>query len=342
MGAAGAANPYFELPGKLRGFRRSHSLFPRRSRADYAGHVTATPSRDRFEGCLLGLALGDALGAPHEGGPLERLLWRAIGTTGGRMRWTDDTQMALDVAESLVARRAVDPADLARRFADGYRWSRGYGPGTAQVLRRIGRGMDWREAARSVHPHGSYGNGGAMRAPVVGLFWCTRRGELATAARAVAAVTHAHPLGIEGALLLAHAGADAVLGLDAAALLASCTTLGLSPPFAERLEVARAWTETGAAPTAPEVRDRLGNDVSALGSCVSALYVATRFLRASFADMHAFAVAMGGDVDTIAAMAGALWGAGNGAAALPQAELARVEQLPRLRATAAALHAAMP
>lgn len=96
------------------------------------------PPADRFTGCLLGLALGDALGAPFEGGPIERAVWRIIGRTrDGRMRWTDDTQMSLDLAESLVANRALDLDDLAARFAKSYRWSRGYGPGAAKLLRRI-------------------------------------------------------------------------------------------------------------------------------------------------------------------------------------------------------------
>jgi poly(ADP-ribose) glycohydrolase ARH3 len=64
---------------------------------------------DRFEGCLLGLALGDALGARHEGGVAERFLWSLIGSTrGGRMRWTDDTQMSVDIAESLLAKGGLD------------------------------------------------------------------------------------------------------------------------------------------------------------------------------------------------------------------------------------------
>ena len=130
---------------------------------------------DQFEGCLLGLALGDALGAPFEGGFLERLLWRFLGrTAAGHARWTDDTQMSKDTAESLVANGALDPDDLARRFAASYRWSRGYGPGTAKMLKRIARGADWRSANRSVYPQGSFGNGGAMRAPVVGLFYAER------------------------------------------------------------------------------------------------------------------------------------------------------------------------
>jgi poly(ADP-ribose) glycohydrolase ARH3 len=84
-------------------------------------------SLSKYQGALLGLALSDALGAPHEGGILERTLWRLIGRTpDGRMRWTDDTQMSLDLGESLVAHRGFHADDVARRFALGYRWDRGF------------------------------------------------------------------------------------------------------------------------------------------------------------------------------------------------------------------------
>jgi poly(ADP-ribose) glycohydrolase ARH3 len=52
--------------------------------------------RERFRGGVLGLALGDALGAPFEGGIIERCTWRCIcAATGTKLRWTDDTQMSL-------------------------------------------------------------------------------------------------------------------------------------------------------------------------------------------------------------------------------------------------------
>src|SRR5262245_48533802 len=159
---------------------------------------------DRFAGCLLGLALGDALGARFEGGPLERFVWRIIGKTReGRLRWTDDTQMSLDFAESLIANAKLEPDDLAARFARSYRWSRGYGPGASKLLRRIARGNRWRDANRSIHPGGSFGNGGAMRASIGGLFFQSRADELVETARIAASITHAHPLGIEGAVLVA-------------------------------------------------------------------------------------------------------------------------------------------
>src|SRR5262245_17056205 len=119
---------------------------------------------DQYVGCLLGLATGDALGAPYEGGVLERLAWRILQCRAvGSLRWTDDTQMSLDLAESLLAEGEVRPDALARRLAAGYRWSRGYGPGAAKVLKRIRRGEPWQAATKAVYAAGSYGNGAAMR-----------------------------------------------------------------------------------------------------------------------------------------------------------------------------------
>ncbi len=159
---------------------------------------------DRIVGSVLALALGDAFGAPYEGGILERAVWALIGRRHGKRRWTDDTQMTVDVIESLVACRRVDQNDLARRFSQSYRWSRGYGPSTARVLKRIRRGQPWDAASRSIYRNGSFGNGGAMRAPAIGLFFATENEDkLIDAACASAAVTHAHPLGREGAVLIA-------------------------------------------------------------------------------------------------------------------------------------------
>jgi poly(ADP-ribose) glycohydrolase ARH3 len=302
---------------------------------------TSAATRDRFEGCLLGLALGDALGAPYEGGPLERLLWRALGTTdAGEMRWTDDTQMSIDLAESLVACGKVDPDDVARRFAASYRWSRGYGPSAAKVLKRIRAGADWRQASRSVHSGGSFGNGAAMRAPVVALFSAAMPDALVDATRATAIVTHAHPLGVDGAIAIAAATSEALAGRDGDAVLDAAATACSLEPYVARFALARAWLRDQPEPAPRDVARGLGNGIAAADSCVTAVYVAARFLRAPFAAMHAFVVAGRGDVDTIAAMAGAIWGAANGAAALPAEPLARLEQRERIRALAGSLHEA--
>lgn len=301
--------------------------------------MTTHPSAAQFEGCLLGLALGDAWGAPHEGGPLERLVWRFIGTTSkGEKRWTDDTQMSLDIAESLVEKGALDADDLARRFAAGYRWSRGYGPGAAKLLERIARGADWQHANRSIYPEGSFGNGGAMRAPVVGIFYADRLDELAAAARLSASITHAHPLGMEGAVLIAFATALAARGERPLGVLRGAAARCALDPFTTRLQTAMSWLQSPDPPPAKDVSRHLGNGIAAGESVVTAVYIALRFLEGRFDDMLDFVVACRGDVDTIGAMAGAVWGAANGSTRLPQDKLAALEQRARLTAVAAALH----
>jgi poly(ADP-ribose) glycohydrolase ARH3 len=296
--------------------------------------------RERFEGCLLGLALGDALGAPYESGPVERLLWRLIGRTRqGHMRWTDDTQMSVDVAESLLATSTLDADDLTHRFASSYRWSRGYGPGAARLLKRIARGADWREANRSVYPDGSFGNGGAMRAPIIGLFYAGRLEDLNAAARLSARITHAHPLGLEGAVLMAFATAWALRGSKPLEIMENSASHCELQAFTTRLEIAIQWLRAGNEPPAREVARQLGHGIAVGESCVTALYAALRFMDRSFLEMQAFVIGCRGDVDTIGAMAGAIWGAAKGLGSLPSGPLSKLEQREKLMVLAAALHA---
>src|SRR5262249_29241197 len=277
---------------------------------------------DRFAGCMLGLATGDALGAPYEGGLLERLVWRFIGrTSDGCLRWTDDTQMALDLAESLLNEDGVRPDALAKRFASSYRWSRGYGPGAARVLKRIRRGEPWETAAKAVYAEGSYGNGAAMRAPVLALFFARDRDGLIAAARSSARVTHAHPLGVEGAVLIALAAHALLEGRPAAQVLDIVRTECSAPQISERMKTVRSWMESQEMPSPREVATKLGNGITAPTSCPTALYVALRHMKTSFEAMMEFIIACRGDVDTIGAMAGALWGIVNGAERLPQVRL---------------------
>lgn len=296
--------------------------------------------RERFEGCLLGLALGDAMLAPYEGGWLERLVWRCIGTTqSGERRWTDDTQMSLDLAQSLVERGEVDGDDLAQRFARSYRWSRGYGPAAARMLRRIARGQHWQQANRSVYHEGSFGNGGAMRAPMIGLFHAEHPNKLAVAAAAQAQVTHAHPEGIEGAVLIATATAAALQAVEPMAILTAVAQCRLSSTFAGRWRIACGWLGAAKETSPGDVRKQLGNGMAAAQSCITAIYLAVRFQSAPFAALQAFLIEVGGDADTLGAMSGAIWGARNGVAALPRFDLARLEQRERLFEVARALHA---
>jgi ADP-ribosyl-[dinitrogen reductase] hydrolase len=82
--------------------------------------------QDRYTGSLLGLAVGDALGAPIEFSPPGSFKPLSDMIAGGpfnlqRGQYTDDTTMALCIAESLIAKRAFDPVDQLERFVRWYR-----------------------------------------------------------------------------------------------------------------------------------------------------------------------------------------------------------------------------
>lgn len=288
---------------------------------------------DRFVGSMLGLALADALGAKYEGGLVGRLIWKAVGgEVGGLLRWTDDTQMAIGLAESLVECKGLDADRLAKRWADNMEGMRGYGPGTRKLLRLIKAGVHWREANRSVFAEGSYGNGAAMRAAPLGLLYHRNIDELRRATELGSAITHRHPLGIEGAVLIARAVAMALEGdLDLDALRGFCTR----EEYRGRLVLAKELLAGN--PSKTQVRRQLGNRVLAHESAVTAVYAFCRFPD-DFQAMVQYIIELGGDTDTIGAMAGGIFGAKNGVGALPAELLVRLEQRQQIEALARKLH----
>jgi ADP-ribosylglycohydrolase len=147
---------------------------------------------------------------------------------------------------------------------------------------------------------------------------------------------------MEGAVAVASATLAALEGRDARAILDGASGSVTSRAFTDKFAVAAEWLASGRAPDAREVRGRLGSGMLATESCVTAVYLAARFADASFSELLAFAAACGGDVDTVSAMAGAVWGARRGVDALPEAALERLEDCARIARIATALHAAAP
>ncbi len=165
---------------------------------------------DRFIGCLLGLAVGDALGANFEGQSAESIRKRfptvrhlIQNPPAGELWYTDDTQMAIGVAETLVACGCIDERQLCQRFAANYVPGRGYGRGARVILEAMIEGDDHKWLAKNHFPGGSFGNGAAMRVAPVGLMFHHDTGRLWEEAKLSALPTHTHPLGIEGAQLSA-------------------------------------------------------------------------------------------------------------------------------------------
>ncbi len=291
------------------------------------------------QGCLLGLALGDALCAPYEGGIVERLAWKIVGKTrSGKLRWTDDTQMSLDIANSLIERGCLDQEHLSRTFSLSYRWSRGYGPGTKRLLKKIQEGAKWSDINCSIYPQGSYGNGAAMRVPVISIFFYNKKDQFVNAIYDSAVVTHAHPLAVEGAGLIASATLYALDSLDPIMIFEKSSIFCSTDGYNKRLNIARKWIENNKNPKPRDIVLHLGNGIAAVESCVTALYIAVRFMDNQFVDMTDFISCCAGDTDTIGAMAGAIWGARNGVDNLPNELLDVIEQSSKIKGLANQLY----
>lgn len=287
--------------------------------------------KDRFTGCLLGLALGDAMGAPFEGSPPGG---KSLARLPSLLRYTDDTEMALGVAESLTARRGLDPGHMAGTFARNFNPARGYGPGTTAVLNLIQRGVPWDRANRAVFPEGSFGNGAAMRAAPIGLFCWKDPVRLKEVTFGASAVTHDHPLAKEGALLITHAVALILQDKPPGEILDALMGVPEIKEYKDKLHsvgrLLKADEDTG------EVIHSLGHGIEALESAPTAIYAFLRY-GSDYLETIEFCLSLGGDTDTISAMAGALAGAYLGRGGLPSEFLERLEDRGRIEALAVGL-----
>ena len=180
-----------------------------------------------------------------------------------------------------------------------------------------------------------------MRASPVGLFFAAdSEEEIVNAASAAAAVTHSHPLGREGAALVALATALAFNDTSSKEIIERLCQCAESPEFLSRLHKAGAWIQTENKVAPHSVAVELGNGILAVESCVTAVYLALAFRNRFFDELLEYAIRLRGDVDTIAAMACAIWGASRGVDGLPQVRLEQLEQCGRLKALARSLSAA--
>jgi ADP-ribosylglycohydrolase len=160
---------------------------------------------------LEGLSVGDGFGQKSFWLGKESLARRDLPPE--TWQWTDDTQMALSIVETLREFDRIDQDSLAASFAHRYAQqpSRGYGGGARRLLQRIAGGEDWRQVAPQLFPGGSYGNGGAMRVGPIGGYFSGDPSRAAREGKLSAEVTHAHPEGQVGAMGVAAAAAIAAM-----------------------------------------------------------------------------------------------------------------------------------
>ncbi len=272
---------------------------------------------DRALGAVVGSAVGDALGAPFEFGPEDAFSARfpAAGHGGemcGGGGWdpgeaTDDTQMAVLVAESLLECGGLGLPDVFRRFQ---RWAaaepKDIGLQTEAVL---SSGDPW-DLAASLHFRTSQraaGNGALMRAaPSAVYFAPLGRDATMDAARRLAALTHGDRAAWEGTAVFHELVRVALAGDDPVAAVAA-TLDAVHPGHRDRY----------ATVLAPDWHPDLATEFNgAVWPCLGSALWALRTTD-GYEDAVRAAIDLGGDTDTVAAVTGGLAGAVHGIGAVP-------------------------
>lgn len=327
---------------------------------------------ERFSGCMLGLAIGDALGYPVEFMNRAEIA-KAHGPQGitgfVEDRWhkkglySDDTQMTIAVAKALLA-ADLDDLDsimlhIKREFIDWANSSennRAPGQTCMDGCREMQLGQHW---FASGDPY-SKGCGAAMRAAPIGLVFFSDLPRLVTVARAVAICTHAHPTALASSIAAAGAVAFALRDEAAGGLVTHLLGLlnqdrGLKG-FADRVshdplqeQTRLLETMESVLATPPDTAfDVLGGGWIGEEAVAGALYCFLRapndfratVLTAANASLSDQGNSKGRcDSDSIACIAGGLAGAYNGVAAIPSEWIESVENRDLLLELAARLAA---
>ncbi len=269
---------------------------------------------DRYRGCLLGLAAGDALGttlefkSPGSFKPIKDIVG------GGPFalkpgQWTDDTSMALCLAESLIERQGFDPVDQLERYLRWYREGHLSSTGSCfdignTVRMALSRFQETHEPYCGSTDPMSAGNGSIMRLAPVPLFYARNPREAIDRAGESSRTTHGAQTAVDACRYLGGLIVGAVNGCTKEELLSE----NYSP-------VSDYWDEN---PTAPEIAEiaagsfkrREPPEIMGTGYVVKSLEAALwAFYRGkSFKEGCLLAVNLGDDADTTGAVYGQLAG----------------------------------
>ena len=279
--------------------------------------------KDRYRGSLLGLAVGDALGttlefkAPGTFEPLSEMVG------GGPFKlqpgqWTDDTSMALCLAESLVECNGFDPQDQMERYRRWYR--EGYlsstdtcfdiGNTVRSAIHAFEKTGEAYSGSTDLH---SAGNGSIMRLAPVSLFYGRQPQKAIECARESSRTTHGTQAALDACEYLAGLILGAFAGLDKEELLApyfSPIPGRETQKYSSEIDAVAAGSYKTKHP--PEIRGS-GYVVESLEAALWAFHRSS-----SFEEGALMAVNLGDDADTTGAVYGQLAGAFYGASGIPQ------------------------
>lgn len=272
----------------------------------------ATQLADRARGCILGGAIGDAMGGPFEGqpGPLkfrESTSWSI----------SDDTQLTLATCESIIQAGEVSPEHIAGRFLHWYkaRLITGMGSSTLKALRDLDAGAHW--ALAGARGEMSAGNGAAMRIAPLAFHLDPALDQDRQIIRDVCRITHHNEEAYVGALAIV--AAIRLLSFNKSSspdqLLEGCLDYLPDSRVRDRILELRALPEDR---TVADVASHFGSSGYVVESVPLALYGARQVDRFPLDEVLRKAIEAGGDTDTIASMTGQIAGAWLGASQVPR------------------------
>lgn len=289
---------------------------------------------DRAIGCLVGLAVGDAVGTTVEFLPRGSYPKLTDMVGGGPFKlkpgqWTDDTSMALCLAESLIENPDLDELDLMRRFhcwvAEGNNSSTGrcfdIGRTTLRAISEFNKtGVP---ISGSTKPQDS-GNGSIMRLAPVALSWWRNSARAELIARRQSATTHGSPEALDGCAMLARVLCGGIAGRGVECIRADNEMWSKSIRDIGR----GAWI------------GRPESEISSSGYVIHTLEAAFWAFEqsADFEQTIVTAVNLGHDSDTVGAVAGQIAGAVWGLSGIPEKWVERLYDTHKIQALARSLY----
>ena len=317
-------------PGAIETAAQLKDVLSRKPLPETVPATTEDAVRDRARGELLGLAVGDAVGTTLEFKTRDSYPLLADMVGGGPFRlkpgqWTDDTAMALALAESLEHDPRLDPADLMRRFVDWHEQGRYSCTGTCfdigvTTRRALARWMATGNPMAGTTDPRTAGNGSLMRLSPVALRHFRDRPLLRDVAARQSRTTHAAPEAVDACVAWAEALADAIEGAPRSEVLRA------RPSFAGSIGpiLQGSW------------RGKPRGEVRSSGYVAHALEAALWSIGASGTYREAIlrAANLGDDADTTAAITGQLSGALHGASGIPEDWRKHLAWADRITATA--------
>ncbi|MCX9012029.1 MAG: ADP-ribosylglycohydrolase family protein [Candidatus Methanoperedens sp.] len=296
----------------------------------FSAHIK---TKDKYTGCMLGAAIGDALGKQNEGLRRSDIRRRAVdyagahtGSPGEKLRagqYTDDTEQMIVLARSIIECGSFDIEDFAIRIAE---WGAGaladpvrkslVGPSSRAAIVRLNSGVSWRESGSDIPSCGS-----AMRVAPVGLFY-KDMDEVESNAALSSLPTHNSKGAIAGAVAVAVGVRCAILDMECSDIIKE--TCSRASKYDEALagKIELSYRRRDEEPD--EAFAELGTSYFVYETVPAAFYCFSRHFDSPQKAVIE-AVNAGGDTDSIACITGALCGAGHGAGAFPKRWLEGLE-----------------